>query len=438
MKEIRNKKGAPTKLLDDIVCSPYLVGKPFLDILEERFGDTTKDWLKNMEQFVYQTCQTLYTGATKNITPFPPTWKGLLDELPFDNTKYDSFIEEYSVAKDEVIDNYRYNLRYERKLKKEAKNLSDNTAFIIYSLLDIVGTELGPEDLPPNFEGEEQYENLHKKLFFQRLRGNLGGNTFIRVFEERNLLERKLVQFFDTLYLPHDWAEQLTAMKEKLDRRENQIRNALNLTNDFENFDDVILWGRNWSGYQRMVTDKLKTLSKVDSTIPNAGMGNDWEKNLIHKADLGLSPADYGNIATIMNGKTLQELRTDSDWRTAHTCGGGVCPNPAHHTNYATLQTKNSEYDRIHAKLSGKVSDSELQTLLDAIPNCSHSDYDILKSERDTLKTENTQLQAHQCDCDNKVLAKEKEIINKIITDLELSREREREREYFGSRNCWN
>jgi hypothetical protein len=124
--------------------------------------------------------------------------------LPFDNTKYDSFIEEYSVAKDEVIDNYRYNLRYERKLKKEAKNLSDNTAFIIYSLLDIVGTELGPEDLPPNFEGEEQYENLHKKLFFQRLRGNLGGNTFIRVFEERNLLERKLVQFFDTLYLPHD------------------------------------------------------------------------------------------------------------------------------------------------------------------------------------------------------------------------------------------
>jgi hypothetical protein len=43
MKEIRNKKGAPTKLLDDIVCSPYLVGKPFLDILEERFGDTTKD-----------------------------------------------------------------------------------------------------------------------------------------------------------------------------------------------------------------------------------------------------------------------------------------------------------------------------------------------------------------------------------------------------------
>jgi chromosome segregation ATPase len=76
------------------------------------------------------------------------------------------------------------------------------------------------------------------------------------------------------------------------------------------------------------------------------------------------------------------------------------------------------------------MSDAELQALLDAIPpapNCPHSDYDTLKSERDTLQTENTQLQDHQCDCDSKVAAKEKEIINKIITDLELSTERERE-----------
>ncbi len=76
------------------------------------------------------------------------------------------------------------------------------------------------------------------------------------------------------------------------------------------------------------------------------------------------------------------------------------------------------------------MSDAELQALLDVIPpapNCPHSDYDTLKSERDTLKTENTQLQDHQCDCDSKVAAKEKEIINKIITDLELSTERERE-----------
>jgi len=45
------------------------------------------------------------------------------------------------------------------------------------------------------------------------------------------------------------------------------------------------------------------------------------------------------------------------------------------------------------------------------------------------LKTENTELKEHKCDCDSKVKAKESEIINKIITDLGLATERERERE---------
>lgn len=117
----------------------------------------------------------------------------------------------------------------------------------------------------------------------------------------------------------------------------------------------------------------------------------------------------------IPTGKTLADLITAS------------CPNPTHHTNYNTLQTQSQEYQRIYAKLSGKVSDTELQTLLDATPTCSHSDYDTLKSERDSLKTENTQLKEHKCDCDSKVVEKEKKIINKIIADLSLSTEREGE-----------
>ena len=76
------------------------------------------------------------------------------------------------------------------------------------------------------------------------------------------------------------------------------------------------------------------------------------------------------------------------------------------------------------------MSDAELQALLDAIPpapNCPHSDYDTLKSERDTLKTENIQLQDHQCDCNSKVAQKEQEIVSKIITDLSLSTPQEQQ-----------
>jgi hypothetical protein len=124
--------------------------------------------------------------------------------LPFDNTKYGSFIEEYSAAKDEVIDNYRHNLVKEKDKVEKALIFGDNALFAFYSLLDIIGIKLGSEDLPFGFNGEERYENLHKKLFFQKLRGDLGGSTLIQAFKERNLLERKLVQFFDTLHLPSD------------------------------------------------------------------------------------------------------------------------------------------------------------------------------------------------------------------------------------------
>jgi hypothetical protein len=53
-----------------------------------------------------------------------------------------------------------------------------------------------------------------------------------------------------------------------------------------------------------------------------------------------------------------------------------------------------------------------------------HTDYDTIKQERDQLKTEQNN---HKCDCESKVSQKEKQIITKIITDLSLSTERERE-----------
>ena len=102
------------------------------------------------------------------------------------------------------------------------------------------------------------------------------------------------------------------------------------------------------------------------------------------EAHLGLATGELATINTNPNyvlpsGKNLRGLIT-------HTCPLGTCPDPSIHTNYNTI-----------------------------------------KGERDTLKTENTQLKEHQCDCANQVAQKETEIITKIITDLQLSTERERE-----------
>ena len=135
------------------------------------------------------------------------------------------------------------------------------------------------------------------------------------------------------------------------------------------------------------------------------------------EAHLGLTAGELATINTNPNyvlpsGKNLRGLIT-------HTCPLGTCPDPSIHTNYNTLKGESDHYQRIHTKLNGKVSDSELQALLDATP-CSHIDYDTIKQERDQLKS-------HQCDCASQVAQKETEIINKIITDLQLSTERERE-----------
>ena len=139
---------------------------------------------------------------------------------------------------------------------------------------------------------------------------------------------------------------------------------------------------------------------------------------------LGLNPGDLATITTNptynLNGKTLAQLLTP------HTCP--PCPQthcPTAHADYNTIKGESAEYQRIHTKLSGKVSDSELDNLLNQTPNCSHTDYDTIKQERDDLKQQQANYSTEK---QQAIQDKEKEIINKIITDLGLATERERER----------
>jgi len=140
---------------------------------------------------------------------------------------------------------------------------------------------------------------------------------------------------------------------------------------------------------------------------------------------LGLNPGDLAtittNVAYNLNGKTLAQLLTP------HTCP--PCPQthcPTAHANYDAIKGESAEYQRIHTKLNGKVSDSELDNLLNQTPSCSHTDYDTIKQERDDLKQ---QKDNYSTEKQQAIQDKEKEIINKIITDLGLTTERERERE---------
>ena len=124
------------------------------------------------------------------------------------------------------------------------------------------------------------------------------------------------------------------------------------------------------------IADSIKDLLGV-ATIDD--IPNDWNTKLVKKSDLDTANA------------TITTLTTERD-------------------NY---KTKADDYDRIHTKLSGKVSDSELDDILNKVPSCSHTDYDTIKTERDNLKTENTNLK-------NGSQNKEKEILEKLITDCNL------------------
>lgn len=98
----------------------------------------------------------------------------------------------------------------------------------------------------------------------------------------------------------------------------------------------------------------------------------------------------------------------------------------------SNLQTKADEYDRIHSKLGGRVSDSQLDNLL-APPPCSHTDYDAIKTERDAALTNLTTITSERdaviIERDNltsQLTAKESTIIEKIITDCELGTDTEK------------
>lgn len=84
--------------------------------------------------------------------------------------------------------------------------------------------------------------------------------------------------------------------------------------------------------------------------------------------DLGLGRGSISNINNIRNGKTLQELRNDSD-------------------NLTNIQA------RINA--TGKTLD-ELIAGGGAIPNCPHTDYDNLKDQKTTLNQEKQILQSER------------------------------------------
>jgi hypothetical protein len=103
------------------------------------------------------------------------------------------------------------------------------------------------------------------------------------------------------------------------------------------------------------------------------------------------------------------------------------------------LQAKADNYDRIHAKLSGRVSDAELDNLLTP-PPCSHADYDNIKNERDTalasLVTAQTDLTRITGERDiaitekdtaiSDLSTKELSIVEKIITECELGTDTEK------------
>lgn len=215
------------------------------------------------------------------------------------------------------------------------------------------------------------------------------------------------------------------------------------LTN-IPNNKDVADLAYNDSIYEK-ITDDIDglpgiMLRDITGHQPNA-FGFDWKykvndaalqeyknsKTTITNAEthLGLNPGDLATITTNaaynMNGKTLAQLLTP---HTCPPCSQTHCPTA--HADYNTIKGESAEYQRIHTKLSGKVSDSELDNLLNQTPSCSHTDYDTIKQERDNLKQQQANYSTEK---QQAIQDKEKEIINKIITDLSLATERERERE---------
>ena len=187
------------------------------------------------------------------------------------------------------------------------------------------------------------------------------------------------------------------------------ISRGLTGTNQINKF------GYDWDYKVNDVT--LQNYKSSATTITNA------------ETHLGLNPGDLATITTNaiynLNGKTLAQLLTP---HTCPPCALTHCPTT--HADYNTIKGESTEYQRIHTKLNGKVSDNDLDNLLNQTPNCSHTDYDTIKQaladekEKLTKKEESWELEKQQAQAE-----KEKEIINKIITDLGLTTHTHGERE---------
>jgi len=162
---------------------------------------------------------------------------------------------------------------------------------------------------------------------------------------------------------------------------------------------------QNYKNNQTLITNVANHLKTILGLAPTDAVPNDWHTKLVKKTDL--DAYENGLKAVLNNDLT--------NWQNKLNQG----------------QQKANEYQRIHTKLSGKVSDDDLTNLLNSAPSCSHSDYDTIKQaladekEKLTKKEESWELEKKAAQAE-----KEKEIINKIITDLGLTTEREREREH--------
>jgi hypothetical protein len=158
---------------------------------------------------------------------------------------------------------------------------------------------------------------------------------------------------------------------------------------------------QNYKNNQTLITNVANHLKTILGLAPTAVVPNDWHTKLVKKTDL--DAYENGLKAVLNNDLT--------NWQNKLNQG----------------QQKANEYQRIHTKLNSKVSDDDLTNLLNSGPSCSHSDYDDIKQaladekEKLTKKEESWELEKKAAQAE-----KEKEIINKIITDLGLTTEREK------------
>jgi hypothetical protein len=260
-----------------------------------------------------------------------------------------------------------------------------------------------------------------------------------------------------------NWEEELD--KDTLLYRWDINRFAINVCRDIYNsatvndndFPDVT-----WDSILDLIDD-APDISSVDYWNITQAYTEDWEvitkfhfyllnalKYVATNDDVG-TENPWKDLKTLLNGSSLEEVvNTASDFNIGISHILGTMNIPADwetklvakadldtvNAEKAALQVKADEYDRIHAKLSGQVSDNELDNLLTPPPPpfCSHVDYDNIKNERDTaranLTTAQTNLATITSERDTAITeknnalselsTKELTIIEKIITDCEL------------------